>query len=92
MKRVGGQRGGVALGRDQPAQGIADVIGGQAGGFEERPALDELDHRAARGAGSAAALGVEAGLGHAVAVGAHGDANEVAARGPARGAGMGAIA
>ena len=92
MQGVGGQRGGVALGRDQPAERVADLVGGEAGGLDEGPALDELDDRAARGASRAAALGVEAGLGHALAVDPHGDAKEVAARGATGCAGWGPVA
>ena len=58
-------------------------------GGEEGLALDQLHHGAAGGARGAAALGVEAGLGDAVALHAHGHAHEVAAGGAAGRAGVG---
>ena len=62
--------------------------GRDARGVEEGPSLHQLDHRAAGGASRAAALGVETGLGHAVALDPHGDAEEVAAGRAAGGAGV----
>ena len=53
---------------DQSAERVGDVVRGEARGVEERRALDQLDHGAAGGAGGAAALGVEARLGDAVAL------------------------
>ena len=50
--------------------------------------LDQLDDRAARGARGAAALGVETGLGDAIALDPDGDPDQVTAGGATGGAGM----
>ena len=79
MQGIGGERGGVALGRNQTAERVADPVGCDARGLDEGPSLHELHDRAARGASRAAAFGVETGLGHALALDPHGDAKEVSA-------------
>jgi hypothetical protein len=88
VERIGGQLGRVALGRNQAAEGLGHVVGRDPGGVQGRTALDQLDDGAAGGACGAAPVGVEAGLRNPVSLDAHRDANQVAAGGPARGAGV----
>ena len=76
------------LGGISPPSAPATSSGVIRAAVEEGLALDQLDDGAAGGAGGAAALGVEAGLGDAVALHAHGHAHEVAAGGAAGGAGV----
>ena len=91
VEGVGGELGGVALRGDEPAERRGDVVGRDPSRLEERPALDQLDERAAGGDERAAAARVEAGLGDAIAVHAHGHAHEVAACGAPGGTGVGRV-
>ena len=82
-ERVGGQLGGVELARAQAAERVGDRVRAHARGVEDARAAHELDRRAARRDGGAAARGLEAGVDHAVALDGDADAHEVAARGAA---------
>jgi hypothetical protein len=73
----------VALRGDQAAQGRRHVVWRDASRVDERRVLDQLDHPAARRPRGAAALGVESGLDHALALDSDGDAHEVSAGGTA---------
>ncbi len=88
MERVGGQLGDVALRRHEASEGARDLVGADQRGVEHAGALDELDDRARGRRERAAALGVEARLGHAVALHADGEADEVAAGGSSRRTGV----
>ena len=79
VQRVRGQRGGVALGRDEAAERAAHVLGGDAGRVQEGAALHELHDRASGRPRRAAALRVETGLDDAVALDPDGHAQEVPA-------------
>ena len=67
VQRVGGQLGRVQLAGRQPAELGRDRVRPDARGVEHRRARDERDGRRPGGGRGAAAGGLEAGLGHAVA-------------------------
>ena len=71
----------MALRRDQPSKGLGHVVGREAGRPQEGAALHQLDHGAPGRPHGAAAVGVEAGLDHDLALHADGHADEVAASG-----------
>ena len=80
MKRVRSELRDVTLRRQRARPSAASTSSGpDARRIEEGRAVDELDDRAAGGGERAAALGVEARLGDAVALDAHAHAHEVAA-------------
>jgi hypothetical protein len=79
VQGVGGQLGGVALGRAE-AQLLGQVAGSPATRIEEGRSLDALRDGARGRRERAAALGVEAGLRHAIALDLHRDAHQVATR------------
>ena len=83
VQRVGDQVGGVELARREPAQLLGDRVRADARGVEQRLALDERDGGRGRGGERAAARGLEARAGDAVALDAQRDPDEVAAGGPA---------
>jgi len=89
VQRVRGERGGVALGRYETAEGIAHTFRGDPGGMEKRLSLDQLDHRAAGRTRGAATLRVETGLDDAAVLDPHRYANEVTTRSTTGGARMG---
>ena len=60
VQRVGDQVGGVELAGREPAQLRGDVVRADAGGVEQRLALDERDGGRGRGGERAAARGLEA--------------------------------
>ena len=68
MQRIGGQVGGVELARREPAELGGDGVGADARGLQQRLALDERDGGRAGGGERAAARGLEAGGGDAVAL------------------------
>ena len=80
----------MALARAQAAELLGQLVGVNAPASRKRLALDQLDDGAAGGLSRAAALGVEARFGDAVALDAHRDADQVAARRAAGGARCGA--
>ena len=86
VQRVGGQVGGVELARREPAQLGGDRVRADARGVQQRLALDQRDGGRAGGGDRAAARGLEAGGGHALALDADGDPDQVAAGGAAGGA------
>ena len=52
VQGVGGEHGGVALGRGQAAEGGFDLVGADPGGAEHRLSVDHLDGRGGRPPGS----------------------------------------
>ena len=90
VQRVGRELRGVALRRRQPAQRVRDVFGAHTRRTRGRARPRRAPPMALPAAVQrAAALGVEARLGDAVALDAHRDAHEVAAGGAAGRAGVG---
>ena len=83
VQRVGGQVGGVELAGRQPAQLGGDLVRADACRVEHVRALDQRHDRRAGGGHGAAARGLEAGGGHALAVDPQRDADEVTAGGAA---------
>ena len=63
VQGVGGELGGVALGGDEPAELLGDLVGADARGVEQRGVAQQRDDRAAGCDRGAAAAGVEAGVG-----------------------------
>ena len=78
-ERVGRDLGGVQLARAEPAQLGRDLRRADPRRVEHRAAAHERDRGASRGGRGAAAVGVEAGVGHAVAVDAQRQRDLVAA-------------
>ena len=90
MQRVGGELGGVTLGRSQPPELLRDRLGSDPGRLQQREIAQQGDDRTAgRDRGAATARiepDVEDATIGAVGVQCERDANEIAAGRAARGA------
>ena len=91
VERVGGQLGGVAALRREPAQLGGNLRRPDPRRLQHAGALDRLGDRGARGHRRRAALGVEARRDHAASLDRERDADEVPARRASRGAAEGAV-
>ncbi len=86
VQRVGGELGGVALGRAEAAELGGDLLGTDARGVQQGAVAQQRDHGAAGRDRGAAAGGVEACVGQPpVRVERKRDADQIAAGGSARG-------
>ncbi len=92
VQRVGGELDGVALGRGQPSELPRDRLGADQGRIQQGRVAQQRDDRTAGRDRGAAAARVEAGVEDApvgsVGVECERDADQIAARRPARGAGV----
>ena len=68
MERIGCELGGVELAGAEAAKLGRDLTGTHARRFEDRPAAHERHRGATRGERGAAALALEAGVEHGVAL------------------------
>ena len=91
MQGVGGELGGVALGRRQAAERGVDLVDPDSRRRQDRLAVDHLGGGGGRGAHRAAALGVEADRRDPAVLDRERDPREVAAGGAPGGAGEGAL-
>ena len=92
VERVTGELGGVhAAGRER-AERVRQTCGETQQRVEQGRSADQLDHSAARRTHGGAAAGLEAGVGHAVALDANCDAHGVAADRPAGRTGVRSVA
>lgn len=88
MQRIRGERGGVALGRYETAEGVAHMLGGDPGRVEKMLTLDQLDQCAAGSTRGTATPCVETGLDDESAADPDGHTKDVATGGATGGAGV----
>jgi hypothetical protein len=91
MESVGGELGGMALGRRQAANGLIDSVYVDQSGLQNRRAINHLGDRGRRGLGGTAALCVEGDIFKPSVSDGERDSRKIPARSPTGSAGESTI-
>ena len=91
VQGVGGELGGVALGRRETADRLVDFVDPELRRLQDRRPVDDLGDRRGRGTSRPASLGVEADRGDPLVLDRHRDPREVPARRSTGRSGEGAL-